>query len=65
MSVRCVLVDVSVLLEFFYRMVSVLNWMSVCVSLIRNSISMEILLNNVVIYGGLQVLFEMLYVQFL
>lgn len=53
MSVRCVLVDVSVLLEFFYRMVSVLNWMSVCVSLIRNSISMEILLNNVVIYGGL------------
>lgn len=65
MSVRCVLVDVSVLLEFFYRMVSVLNWMSVCVSLIRNSINMEILLNNVVIYGGLQVLFEMLYVQFL
>lgn len=53
MSVRCVLVDVSVLLEFFYRMVSVLNWMSVCVSLIRNSINMEILLNNVVIYGGL------------
>lgn len=62
MSVRCVLVDVSVLLEFFYRMVSVLNWMSVCVSLIRNSLSMEILLNNVVIYGGLKVLFEKLYV---